>query len=293
MLEPESYAFRTEDRSLLMLDSIGWQKIRTAGYHFDGIERPDSGHVIFQYTVGGQGWLEVEGRLHPLPKGSGFLVKVPSRHRYYYVEQDEPWEIVWLNLRGDEANRIWDIVLAQEGPVICREEGSPLIAGLRELLETMAEMKEADKYRLSARVYEWLLALLQTSRELGKEMSASASSMIEKAKRYMKEQHDQPLTLDIVAGHCGVNKHHFCRLFRKSEHTSPLAYLRDRRIEAAIRLLRTTELPVHEVGRRCGFDSPSYFGKVFRHYMSATPTEYRMKKLKFPYDAVYYERGSV
>ncbi|MNJ03440.1 Xylose operon regulatory protein [compost metagenome] len=60
-------------------------------------------------------------------------------------------------------------------------------------------------------------------------------------------------------------------------------------MEAAIAMLRTTELPVQEIGRCCGFDSPSYFGKVFREYMSMTPKEYRLKKLEFPYDAIYYE----
>ncbi|WP_318152731.1 AraC family transcriptional regulator [Paenibacillus terricola] len=44
------------------------------------------------------------------------------------------------------------------------------------------------------------------------------------------------------------------------------------------------------MGQQCGFDSPSYFGKVFRTYMNMTPKEYRMKELEFPFDAVFYER---
>jgi AraC-like DNA-binding protein len=76
---------------------------------------------------------------------------------------------------------------------------------------------------------------------------------------------------------------------QKAEQTSPLAYLRDRRMEAAIALLRTTDTPIHEIGRLCGFDSPSYFGKIFREYMSMTPKEYRTKILEFPYSAIFYE----
>lgn len=69
---------------------------------------------------------------------------------------------------------------------------------------------------------------------------------------------------------------------------SPLTYLRDRRVEAAVTLLRTTDLPIQDIGKQCGFESPSYFGKVFRVYMSMTPKKYRMKKFEFPYDAIYY-----
>lgn len=289
MLTPSSYAFRNDDRSILTLDSIGWQNIQSPEYGFAGDERPDCGHAIFQYTLSGQGYLEIEQRRIPLPKGTGFLVKVPSNHRYYYEKQPEPWEILWLNVRGDEANRIWDLVTAREGPVIRRDADSPAIVGLWNLLRTISEGNRTDKYALSAQVYEWMLTLVQTGRELGNDMSAHTSTTVQKAKTYMKENYASPLTLEMLAEHCGINKHHLCRLFKKAEHTSPLAYLRDRRMEAALSMLRTTELPVREVGERCGFDSPSYFGKIFREYMSMTPTDYRAKKLEFPYDAVYYE----
>lgn len=289
MTEHSSYAFRSDDKSILTLDSIGWQSIRSPGYSFSGDARPDSGHVIFQYTISGLGYMEVDNRTVPLPPGTGFLVKIPSKHRYYYQERQEPWEILWLNLRGDEANRIWDLVTGREGPVIHREPDSPVITGLRELLDHIATGKTTDKYLLSAMVYQWMLLLVQTSRAIGKDISAHSTTVIQRAKQYLKEHYAQPLTLDMLAEHCGINKYHLCRLFQRSEQTSPLAYLRDRRIEAALSLLRTTELPVQEVGRRCGFDSPSYFGKVFQQYMSMTPKEYRKKKLEFPYHAVYYE----
>ncbi|WP_307564225.1 helix-turn-helix domain-containing protein [Paenibacillus sp. V4I7] len=77
-----------------------------------------------------------------------------------------------------------------------------------------------------------------------------------------------PLTLDTLSEHCRINKYHICRLFQKSEQTSQLAYLKDRRVEATIALLRTTDLPIHEVGGRCGYESP---------------------RLEFPYHAIYFE----
>lgn len=290
MIKPAAYAFRNDDLSILTLDSIGWQNIANPEYSFVGDERPDVGHVIFQYTLSGMGYIEVDQQTIPLPPGTGFLVKVPSRHRYYYEQSDAPWEIIWLNLRGDEANRIWDLVIAQEGYVIERGKDSALIQHYWKLFQTIVEEMVTDKYRLSALMYEWLLTLVQTSRDVSNEISVNTSSIIDRAKKHMREQYAAPLTLDDIASHVGINKHYLCRLFQKSEQTSPLAYLRDRRVEAALTLLRTTDMPVHDIGKQCGFDSPSYFGKVFREYMNMTPKEYRTKKLEFPYDAVFYER---
>ncbi|GFZ93043.1 hypothetical protein GCM10008018_44200 [Paenibacillus marchantiophytorum] len=289
MLKPSSYAFRNDDTSILTMDSIGWQTINSSAYSFTGDNRPDCGHVIFQYTLSGQGYLDYEQQSIALPKGTAFLVKVPSSHRYFYQNQGEPWEAIWLNLRGDEANRIWDLVIALEGPVIRRESGSPLIQGLWKLLRMVAEGKATDKYQLSIAVYEWMLTLLQSSRELTKDMSPNSSTIIQTAKNFMKEHYAKPLTLDMISQHCEINKHYLCRLFQRSEQTSPLAYLRDRRVEAALALLRTTDLPIQDIGQHCGFDSPSYFGKIFRTYMTMTPKEYRLKQLEFPFDAIYYE----
>jgi len=288
-MEPAVYGFRNDDPSMLTIDSIGWQKIQSAGYCFAGDDRPDCGHVIFQYTLSGQGVIEYEQKRHLLPKGSAFLVRIPGSHRYYYEDNGEPWEFLWLNLRGDEANRIWDLVMKQEGVVIRREASSPLILAFWNIFRQIAEEKTTDKYRLSLSAYEWMLTLLRTSSESGRAVGSKSQSLIDRAKRLMKENYALPLTLDALADRLEVNKYYFCRLFQKAERTSPLAYLRDRRVEAAISLLRTTDLPIQEVGRRCGFESPSYFGKVFREYMKLSPTEYRNKKLEFPFDAIYYD----
>jgi len=289
MQQYPSYAFRNTDTDIMMLDSIGRQRIDSSEYSFSGESRPDCGHVIFQYTLSGQGYIEIDNTVKRLPKDTAFLVKVPSRHRYYYNEQDEPWEFIWLNIRGAEAQRIWDLVIMKEGHVITRDQHSPLIEGFWKLMDRIHNDKVTDKYVLSAAVYQWLLTLVHSSKEQASELSASTSSIIDKTKRYMASHYALPLTLDMLAEHCVVNKHHLCRLFQRSEQSSPLTYLRERRIEAAISMLRTTELPINEIGKLCGFESPSYFGKVFRQYMSMSPQEYRRKKLEFPYSAIYYE----
>lgn len=156
-------------------------------------------------------------------------------------------------------------------------------------MRLIAEEKITDKYRLSAQVYQWLLALVRSSHDTKRDIGISSGTIIEQCKQYIRKNYASPLTLDSLAEYCGINKHYLCRLFQKSEQTSPLAYVKDRRVEAALALLRTTELPIHEIAQKCGFESPSYFGKVFRDYMSLTPKEYRMKELEFPFDAIYYE----
>ena len=290
MYHTVSYAFRNDDASIMTVDSVGWQNVSHPKYRCSSDARPDSGHVVFQYTLSGQGYLDIGEQTLSLPKGHALVVKVDDEHCYYYKEENkQPWEFVWINIRGDEANRIWNLIIEKEGHVIARGADSPLIQELWNIIRLINQEKVTDRYRLSVQVYQWLLTLVQSSRDAEKDIGALSVNAIEKCKRFIRENYASPVTLDMLAQHCEINKHYLCRLFQRSEQTSPLAYLKDRRIEAALTMLRTTQLPIYLIGQKCGFESPSYFGKVFRQYMSMSPTDYRLNKLEFPYEAIYYE----
>ena len=54
-------------------------------------------------------------------------------------------------------------------------------------------------------------------------------------------------------------------------------YIRDKRIVKAKKLLKTTDKTIGEIQVTCGFESPSYFSKVFRDVEGVSPSEYRKK----------------
>ena len=55
------------------------------------------------------------------------------------------------------------------------------------------------------------------------------------------------------------------------------SYIRQTRILKAQELLLETEDPVGDIGYNCGFESSSYFSKIFRQHTGLTPSEYRKK----------------
>lgn len=56
-------------------------------------------------------------------------------------------------------------------------------------------------------------------------------------------------------------------------------YIRDKRILKAKKLLRTTDKSIGEIQTACGFDSPSYFSKVFRDLEGTSPSEFRRQNM--------------
>ncbi|MBC8079611.1 MAG: AraC family transcriptional regulator, partial [Gorillibacterium sp.] len=289
MLKQSSFAFREAEGVMkkqrlpfMTLDSIGWDSVDIEDYSYSGDQRPDTGHVIFQYTLRGQGQIDLDGSTHLLSAGSGFLVKIPSLHRYYFSSLvKEPWEFIWMNIRGEDAIWYWDRLIERFGPILQLHPESRPIQTFWKLFSFISNEESPDKFAISAHVFEWILSMMQVTDDDA--LQTQTNPIILKAKSYMKQALSQPITLDDVAAHVGVSKHYLCRLFLKFNELTPLEYMRRRRIELAASLIRNTEVSIQEIALQTGFDSSSYFGKIFRHYLGISPREYRMMKLQFPY----------
>ena len=88
---------------------------------------------------------------------------------------------------------------------------------------------------------------------------------------FLQTHFREKLTLDQVAQAASVSRNTCLSCFRRVLGLSPMEYLTQRRLEYALHLLLTSDLPVAQVAEACGFGDASYFGKRFRKQMGLTP----------------------
>ncbi|WP_418542845.1 helix-turn-helix transcriptional regulator [Intestinibacter bartlettii] len=65
------------------------------------------------------------------------------------------------------------------------------------------------------------------------------------------------------------------RAFKKETGFSIIEYINKLKIKHATFLLRDTALPIQDIGRIIGINDVNYFSRLFKRYMSQTPTQYR------------------
>lgn len=85
----------------------------------------------------------------------------------------------------------------------------------------------------------------------------------------------KPVSASDCAKALSISTGHLSRLCRAATGLGAAAYIEQRRMQEACRLLAFTQLPVSEVGYRLGFQDPSYFSKRFRAARGQTPVQYR------------------
>lgn len=84
-------------------------------------------------------------------------------------------------------------------------------------------------------------------------------------------------TVAEYASALSVSSGHLSRLCRSATGMGANAYIQQRVMGEACRLLAFTQLPVSEIGYRLGYIDPSYFSKRFRAERGETPSDYRAK----------------
>lgn len=86
---------------------------------------------------------------------------------------------------------------------------------------------------------------------------------------------DGQLSINDLARTCNLSTSMFLQAFRETMGKTPQQWLTHQRIEKAMHLMLTSDLPLKDVAARCGFADQSHFTRVFSRSIGATPASWR------------------
>ena len=92
----------------------------------------------------------------------------------------------------------------------------------------------------------------------------------------LRERLDEPVVLDDLAAHAGLDKFHLCRAFRAQVGMPPHAYLTRLRIMRAKELLAAGVKP-RDIAPQVGLYDQSQLNRHFRRIVGTTPGQYALR----------------
>lgn len=102
---------------------------------------------------------------------------------------------------------------------------------------------------------------------------------ISEAMKYIDTHLNDVLSVQMIAEQFAFSPYYFHRLFTSIVGKSLMAYVRDRRIAYACKMLNETERKVLDIALDFGFDSAQSFSRTFKSITGMSPTKYRSRKL--------------
>ena len=235
---------------------------------------------LFIYTVSGKGMLDINGRPRQIGEGEAVFVDSRSTHELYHSgPAGENWVFCYIYFAGSGCAFYAESLDINNTEKIRVRDKTGLTAQLDKLFEALEGFD--DYYRcVQAEAVCRILTLLVSEQRMGtqaKKINAAHTEAIHKVAEYIDENHWQPLGLEGLAVIAGMSKYHFLRVFKEATGVTPHRYVLLKRIEAAKKILKTTEISVYEVSIRVGFKDECHFSRTFKNITQITPIQYRKR----------------
>lgn len=134
---------------------------------------------------------------------------------------------------------------------------------------------------LDLRATALVARLLQFGRPFNQvTQQASADVYIERAQRYIRENHAQIQTMGEIAEHVGVSEDYLRHLFAEQGKDSPNRLLNGAKIARVKELLIHSQLPLKEIAAQTGFQTERYLSTRFKKLTGLSPGAFRRQAVR-------------
>jgi len=161
---------------------------------------------------------------------------------------------------------------------------SPFLAASERMARNAAVRAPGWAKLMESEIYSLLIYILRTETALftplrSVDHQSDLPRLIPVLKWIDQNLSSHDFTVADLARQIYLSETHFRRLFHEVFGTSPVQFIRKRRIERACALLRSTTLPIKQVAADCGFAEEAFFSRVFHQSFGRSPAAYRKAEL--------------
>ena len=129
-------------------------------------------------------------------------------------------------------------------------------------------------------IQELVIRILQTetkSMYLKKSVTNANNDRISFVIKYIRENITEELSIELLSEKAYMSESNFYRTFKHELGSSPNDFIIEERLKVAESLLRDPRLSIKEAYLASGFNSFSYFSRIFKKKKNLSPTEFKEK----------------
>lgn len=230
--------------------------------------RMDSPVGCVQYVISGSGIIICNDRIYTVSSGDTFLLPEGS-NQIYYSNPDNRFERIWLNFKGELADKMLQVYKIKDTIVFKNTDASQIIAKIYEKCKTLENPKEYQN--VTARMFLQLIQFLADNRN----EKAETASNVEKIRLYIDCHITENLKISDIAKEFSISSEHTIRIFKKIYGITPHQYILQSKIRLAMIMLKMTDSSIEEIAEKLNFSDSHHFSAQFKKYSGFNPAKYR------------------
>lgn len=244
-------------------------------YEQEPIERPNGlPFNTWLQILSGAGEVIVDRKKAIACEGTAILLKANTPYAYYATTGK--WIVNFITFSGSVCEQILSALHIEQSGVYHVADPENLSRHFRKVARIEKISARQQHRLLSKELYSMLLDTSLNVQYITANLPAVYNESLQTIIQYIEEHYYQPVSLDELASQVNLRKEYLCTLFKKHMGQTIFSFIQSIRIaHARIYLNQFPEKTVQDISLMCGFESASYFCRVFRQVERTSPQRYR------------------
>lgn len=203
--------------------------------------------------------------------GQGFLA-FDGMYAEHHPDPDDPWELMWITISGDNAEEIFNSYVADPKTNIFNCD---MYITVCETAKKIYSCKQAgiDSMKMLEMFLQLHCNCMKTNSSIKKNNTAQVYT--DYATRYIKANMHRMVTVDELTKLTGISQPYLYRLFKNEFGISPKQYITQYKLNTAKTLLENTDMSISEIASSVGYEDALAFSKMFSLNEKISPMNYR------------------
>lgn len=148
----------------------------------------------------------------------------------------------------------------------------------RDLRHEFTKKKKGYKDRIYIYLLSWLARFSQSygnNENIAAPRDDQRAQTVSKISSYLEKNYTEQILLEEISDKLYLSKYYLCRIFKEYTGFTITEYVNILRIKKATDLLENSDKSILEIADLLGFESMTYFERVFKKFMNITPLKYK------------------
>ena len=257
----------------LYLTDIGYYP--NASFHDRERNKGSSEHILI-YCVKGAGWFKSEDVHFDVHANQFFILPANVAHSYG-ADVSDPWTIYWVHFAGLRSAYFLSFLQNAKAPTLAEPREQRLLL-FEDMIAHIEVSFNEDNLVYTSHALAHFLTTFKSSLYNPYVDASTGQDPVSRTIAFMKQNLDQNLTLDQLAGVANMSNSHYSAVFKQKVQSAPINFFTYLKIQKACRLLKYSAMRIREVADQVGYPDPYHFSRVFTGVMGMSPRDFRRKE---------------